>query len=114
MNWYLRMSCKRSVTVGLVLLTFLSVNVPGKQPMTVRAEYQLDQQGSEFSITHYTIDSGYEEMSGGGIVLRGIIGQPDTGISQGNNTIFVGGFLEAGSPLLSEFLFRDGFEEIFQ
>ncbi|GAB4200081.1 MAG: hypothetical protein Tsb002_36020 [Wenzhouxiangellaceae bacterium] len=88
----------------------LSASAIGKQTTTIEADYSLKRQGTDFSITHYTIDAGYQEMSGGGITLRGIIGQHDTGISQGNNTVFVGGFLEAGAPLLSEFVFRDGFE----
>ena len=66
--------------------------------------------GGDFSITHHTIDAGYEEMSGGQFRLRGIVGQAEAGISEGNDTVFVSGFISTDVPLFSSFLFRDSFE----
>ena len=66
--------------------------------------------GGNFSITHHTIDAGYEEMNGGQFRLRGIVGQAEAGISEGNDTVFVSGFISTDVPLFSSFLFRDSFE----
>jgi len=100
--------------IGLIFLLFVTGTVIASDSIRIESDYSLHSSGTNFSITHYTIDAGYQVMSGGGITLRGIIGQPDAGISQGNDIVFVGGFLEAGAPLLSEFLFRDGFESPLQ
>ncbi|GAB4182137.1 MAG: hypothetical protein Tsb002_02980 [Wenzhouxiangellaceae bacterium] len=94
-------------------LLILPVSVCAEGSIRIEGAHTLRSSGTNFSITHYTIDAGYQVMSNGSdITLRGIIGQPDTGISQGNDTVFVGGFLEAGAPLFSEFLFQDGFESL--
>lgn len=70
----------------------------------------LPSTGGDFTITHHTIDAGYQEMTGGQFRLRGIVGQTEAGISEGNDTVFVSGFLSTDVPLFSSFLFRDSFE----
>ena len=49
-------------------------------------------------------------MTGGQFRLRGIVGQAEAGISEGNDTVFVSGFISTDVPLFSSFLFRDSFE----
>lgn len=48
--------------------------------------------GGTFSITRHTIDAGYQEISGGVFTMRGTVGQAEAGISQGNDTVLIGGF----------------------
>lgn len=66
--------------------------------------------GVTFEITHYTIDGGYSELTGGNFSLRGIIGQPEPEILEAGNMVFSGGFLTADQGLLAQGIFADGFE----
>jgi len=100
--------------MALFILLYLSPALAQQYDPNPKQNLELVNQGADFQITHYTIDSGYEEISGGDFFMRGIVGQPDTGISQGSKMVFTGGFLHAGAPLVSEFLLIDGFESIPQ
>lgn len=111
MKPYASLISRCCVVFGLFVGCIFSANAESLNPNSVNRT-DTARQGANFQITHYTIDAGYQLVSGGAFSMRGIIGQADAGISQGNDMVFVGGFLEAGAPLLSEFLFQDSFESI--
>lgn len=107
--FYIKRKCSSSLLLGLlcfvgttsVLASDRSGDTSGAIPPST---------GGDFSITHHTVDAGYAEISGGQFRLRGIVGQAEAGISEGNDVVFVSGFISTNAPLLSSFLFRDSFE----
>ena len=96
-----------SISIG-VFLFYEPLYAKGTKPNVL--EVIPPSTGGEFSITHHTIDSGYKEMNSGQYRLRGIVGQAEPGVSEGNDTVFVSGFLRTDTPLFSSFLFEDSFE----
>jgi len=63
----------------------------------------------EFAIVKITVDGGGGKSTGGVYSLTGTIGQPDASVqdSTGSNYSLSGGFWSR----ISDFLFRDGFED---
>lgn len=65
-------------------------------------------QGGEFKLRRATIDAGGQASVAPGYLLRGTIGQPDTGEMAGPDFRLRGGFWTPKGP--SDGVFSDGFE----
>ena len=88
-----------SVLAGIVWLALLVPGALADNPPP---------SGGEFVIRNSSIDSGSGGGAGGDIAVTGTIGQPDAGVTTGENFTVRGGFRTFKAP--SDRVFRNGFE----